>query len=172
MAEPLSYEDMKDLPYVMKVWKETCRIHPVGFVINRRASKNLKPKGRGIEVHKGTDVLALFRRGHLDSGVWRDPHAFVLERWGTGSEMKAGNRVPAGAHVPFGLGPFNYAGRFLADYQGPLVLVKLRRRFKFSLACGPHEVKKFTSFVDSAKYLKKETLVIGVPVHVQLRTAG
>lgn len=173
MSDPLSLEDMQSLPYMTSVWKETCRLHAVGSSISRRVMKDVTLKGSGIRVPKDSEIYGHFRRSQMDPDIWKKPKSFLPERWGSGTGKREGERVPPGAYMPFGVGQFSCAGRFLADYEGPLILAELHRRFKFALACEPSEVKNFTSFVDTPRYTNKETGVeMGVPVRVQLRESG
>lgn len=171
ITDPLSLDDMQTLPYITSVWKETCRLHPVGSVLNRKATRDVVLKGSRLHVRKGTNVLAFIRRCQVHPDIWKDPKAFVPERWGTGSEKKESILVPPGSYVPFGIGPIGCAGRFLADYEGPLILAELRRRFEFTLACKPEEVKNMAVFVDTPRYIDRERgMEMGVPIHVRIRT--
>lgn len=167
--EPISFEDLEKLPYISKIWRETHRIYPVGPFITRKTTCEVTLEGSGIHLPKGTEVLANYRRCQMSPDIWKDPQSFKPERWGSGSEMREGNRVPAGAYVPFSLGPHNCPGRFLADYEAALILAELLRRFRFSLACTPEQIMTYTTFVDSPKYVNEKGEVMGVPVRVQLK---
>lgn len=173
-SDPISFDDIGKLPYMMKVWKETCRMHPMGPFLNRKTTRDLTLKGSGIQVSKGTSILAFYQRCHMNPKVWRDPEVFKPERWGSGSERKEGDRAPPGTYVPFGVGTFSCPGRFLADYEGPLILAELHRRFKFTLACKPEEIRSCTAFVETPQYIGKSMNIgrgttMGVPVRLQQR---
>lgn len=173
ITDPLSLDDMQSLPYITSVWKETCRLHPVGSVMHRKTTKDVTLKGSRHHVRKGTNVLAFVRRCQRHPNIWKNANSFVPERWGTGSEKKEGDLVPPGSYLPFGIGPIGCAGQFLADYEGPLILAELHRRFEFTLACKPKEVKNMCAFVETPKYVDKETgKEMGIPVHVILRVQG
>lgn len=166
----IAFEDLEKLPYITKVWKETCRIHPVGPFITRKTTRDVTLKGSGIHLLKGTEVFANYRRCQMSPDIWKDPEKFKPERWGSRSELREGNRVPAGAYVPFSLGQHNCPGRFLADYEAALILAELLRRFKFSLACTPEQIVTCTTFVELPKYVnEKGEIIMGVPVRVQLK---
>lgn len=168
--EPISFEDLQDLQYMIKTWKETCRMHPMGPFLNRITTKALTLKGSGVHVAKGTNVLAFYQRCQMDSRIWKDPTKFMPERWGSGTERREGDLAPPGAFVPFGVGAFSCPGRFLADYEGPLILAEMHRRFKFSLACSPGEIQSCTAFVESPRYINQEkTIDMGVPLRIQRR---
>lgn len=169
-SRPLSLEDVESLPYVMGVWKETCRMHPIGSCFSRIATKDVTLKGSGIHVLKGTELHGQTRRCHMNPEIWKEPNTFKPERWGLAAENSEAEHVPAGAYVPFGIGELGCAGRFLADYEGPLILAEMHRRFKFTLGCEPSDVKVFTYFVDTPKYVNKDSGVeTGLPVFVELR---
>lgn len=168
--DPMSFEDLGKLPYMMKVWKETCRMHPMGPFLNRITTKDLTLKGSGVRVTKGTNVLAFYQKCQMDPTIWKDPHKFKPERWGTGTERREGDLVPPGAFVPFGIGTFSCPGRFLADYEGPLMLAEMHRRFKFTLACRPDEVQSCTAFVESPRYINKaKNIDMGLPLRIERR---
>ncbi|CDF34023.1 cytochrome P450 family 808F-CYP808F1 [Chondrus crispus] len=134
LRSPLSPKDVLKLSYLSKVWKEVCRLHPIATSDIRVAAKDILLKGSGILVPKGTEIHAQLRGCHLNKSVWKDAHAFKPERWGNSFEGTKGERVPAGAFVPYGLGQFSCMGRFFADYVGPLILAEMYRRHRFTLA--------------------------------------
>lgn len=168
--ESMSFEDLGKLPYLNSTWKETTRMHPVGPFITRKTTRNVTLKGSGIHLPKGTEVFANYRRCQMSPELWSDPESFKPERWSSKSVAK-NVRIPPGAYLPYGLGQHNCPGSFLADYEGPLILAELYRRFKFTLACTPDQIHSSTTFVESPTYRNEKTGVdMGVPVHVQLKT--
>lgn len=168
--QPITFDEIAKLPYMMKVWKETCRMHPMGPFLNRVTTKDLTLKGSGVQLPKGTNILAFYQRCHMDPKIWRDPEMFKPERWGSGTERKEGDRAPPGSFAPFGIGTFSCPGRFLADYEGPLILAEMHRRFKFNLACRSDEIRSCTAFVETAQFIDtKRNIAMGVPVRMERR---
>lgn len=170
-SEPVTLEDMKSLPYIGKVWKETCRRRPILVLVLRRTTKEIRLKGSGIVIPKGKHVFAHMYRAQTNPKTWNEPLVFNPDRWGSGEEKREGDRVVPGAYIPFGIGVKSCAGRFLADYSAPLILTELQRRFKFGLACRPEEVVSSSRFVETPKFapVGGEEGHVGVPVIVEMR---
>lgn len=162
-SEPLTLEDLRKLKFVMQVWKEVLRRRPITNLLMRVTTQDVELKGSGITLPKGTMVSAFYGHCHVDPQIWKDPLEFRPERW-----ESEGHRVPPGAYVPFGAGELSCAGRFLADYEGPLIIAEIYRRFKFELACRPEEVKRRSQFIDTPQYVRGE-VEGGVPIEVHLR---
>lgn len=174
LSEPITLDDMPRLPYITNVWREVLRLHPLGAGALRETTEEVTLAGSGIHLAKGTIVLGHQRRAMKHESLWTDPLDFKPERWS--SEAKAGeaNEAPAGVYVPFAAGQYSCVGRFLADYEGPLILAELHRRFRFVLGCQPDEVVSCTAFIESAKYasVKGGDFDMGVPLRVQFRSSS
>ena len=117
---PLTKEDVESLSYLKNVWKESLRLHPPGANIQRLAEEDITLRGSGVHVPKGTEIYGYIRHCHRNPAIWKDPLIFKPERWGSVENSIEAERVPAGAYNPFSTGQLNCAGRFLADYEGPL----------------------------------------------------
>lgn len=170
LQEPISFESFKKLDYVRNVWKETCRIHPVGPFMTRQTTRNITLKGSGLQLRKGTEVFADYRRCHLCPQQWNDSASFRPERWHSVNSAERG-RPTTGLFIPFGLGPHTCPGNFLADHEGALIMAELFRRFRFTLACRPGEVRASTTFVETpvAEIGERVGVQKSVPFYVQLR---
>lgn len=159
-SEPISVDDMEKMTYFGNVWRETCRLHPLGPFFNRITTKDLKLCGSGVHLPAGTNLLAYYRGCHMAHETWKDPDEFRPERWDDG--VRPSSRI-----YTFGMRPRACPGRFLADYEGPLILAELFRRFQFKLACEPGEIVGETAFVDSPRCTSKKFKDgMGVPVYV------
>lgn len=171
LEEPVLPDDLDSLEYLKKVWKEVCRMHPAGPFFMRVASKRVTLPGSDVVVPKGGTVLAFAHRAHRHPNIWSEPDVFKPERWGSDSDRREGDKVPAGANIPFSIGPRNCAGRFLADYEGLLILAELYRRFKLTLACDPHSVISSSGWVENPRFASgaSKDLDMGVPVRIELR---
>lgn len=164
--ESLKYEDVEKLSYVRRVWDEILRLHPPASFFNREATKDVRLAGSDIHIAKGTQVIALVHGAHICDEAWTQPEAFDPNRWLNGE----GDRAPAGAFVPFSVGPSNCPGRFLAQHEGVLILAELHRRYEFSLACQPEELVTCSGWVESPWFQTKEKpLEHGVPVRLKRR---
>lgn len=164
----LEYADVGKLEYLRCVWQEALRLHPPGGFISRTALKDVTLAGSGVKVRKGTHVLSLLAGAQLSSSAWTEPERFMPERWGP--DMREGERAPPGTNITFSVGRKNCAGRFLADYEGVLILAQLYKHFDISLACKPEEVVSCTGWVECARSsVDGSDLECGVPVRIQLR---
>ncbi|CDF37857.1 cytochrome P450 family 808A-CYP808A1 [Chondrus crispus] len=166
--EMLSFEEVDTLEYVRNVWKESTRLHPISPLLERVVTEDVTLKGTGVRLPKGTILYGNIKRMQTHPGIWSKADEFRPERWGRrGIEAE---RVPFGAYAAFALGKIKCVGRFLADYEGPLIIAELHRRFKFQLACEKDEVVNRSNFVDLPRYLNKSTgQEEGIPMYVELR---
>lgn len=149
ISDRLSHEDVLKLSYLKQVWKETLRKHPPGPMFIRVALQDVRLSGSGVHIPAGANVVALAHGSQMDSRVWAHPDRFMPERWDV--EHGEARGVPPGSYVPYSLGPRNCAGRFLAEYEGVFILAELHRRFEFSLACNPEDIKTCFGWVEHAR---------------------
>lgn len=164
----LSHEDVQKLSYLKQVWNETLRKHPPGPMFIRVALQDVRLSGSGVHIPAGANVVALAHGSQMDESVWTEPERFMPERWD--AEHGEAKRVPAGSYVPYSLGPRNCAGRFLAEYEGVLILAELHRRFEFTLACKPEDVTTCFGWVEHERSSRKDGAVgAGLPVRVRSR---
>lgn len=165
---PLDYEDINRLPYLKCVWQETLRMYPPGAFIGRTALKDVTLAGTNTRIGKGAQVLSFVKGAHMNSAAWSEPETFMPERWG--AKMREGERAPPGANIAFSIGQRACAGRFLADYEGILILAEIHRQFELTLACKPEEVECTSGYVESARTcIDGSDFGFGVPVHVGCR---
>lgn len=166
-CQPIVLEDIKNLKCVVNIWKESLRLHGFGAGILREARENVVLKGSGVFIPKGTRVMAHTLRASTHEKIWKDPLNFNPDRWG--STGKDAERVPPGAFLPFGVGDYSCIGRFLVDFEGPLILAELIRRFRFSLACKPEEIVLSSDFVDGPRTTNQSSEMKGMRLPVQVR---
>lgn len=171
LSQPATAEDVRHLSYISKVWKETLRFHPLLPFYVRRAEKDLTLRGSKIKIRKGQHVLALAQRAQTHPAIWQHAESFKPERWGSAFEPLDADKVPPGSYLPFGLGPANCAGKFVADHEGILILTEIHRRFRFRLSCDPQKVVSCSGWAESARSPSTPggDLDMGVQVQVQMR---
>lgn len=128
----LTVDEVAELSYLRMAWKEVLRMHTATAGTLRVATEDMVLKGSGTAVPKGSCVLAFNYGMHRSGRLWRDADAFRPERW----EKDSGSAK----FLPYAMGQFSCIGKFLAEYEGPLLLAEIYRRFDFELACRPDEV--------------------------------
>jgi cytochrome P450 len=100
------------------------RLYPPIWMLIRVASKPDVIDGKEIRVG---DRIALFAYGaHHNAKYWKDPEAFVPERW-LGDAVK--KRIPY-TYLPFGGGKRSCIGGAMSQVENTLALSILLRRFR------------------------------------------
>lgn len=164
--EVLTKDDLKDLKYLRWVWKETLQHHTANVGIVRMATADLVLKGSRTKVRKGSTMMAFVYGMHMDENLWSRASEFWPERW----EKDSG----AGKFLPYGKGEWNCLGMFLAEFEGPLILAEMLRRFQVELACGIDEVVNCSLMSELPRTRSKPggKLDRGVPVRVRRRSGN
>jgi len=117
-------QDISQLPYTVKVIKESMRVFPPvwGFFRQMTADYRL-----GDELIPNGHLMAMSPWvTHRDPRVWPDPLRFDPERWAEGAE-----RPPELSYFPFSAGPYECHGRGLAMKEAVLVLATIGQRWAF-----------------------------------------
>jgi len=124
---PPTYEDLKKLPYVLQVIKETLRLYPVAYAFGRTA---LCPLQLGqYHVPQGLVVLVSPYIMHRNPTYFSEPERFAPERF----TPKYETQIPRFAYLPFGAGPRSCIGRQFALMEAQLILALLTQKFRFRL---------------------------------------
>lgn len=121
-----SYDQLKQLKYLDKVFKETLRKYPVLAGLNRQANQNYTFKGTKISIAKGQIVMIPVIGIQRDPAIYPDPDKFDPERF---NEDAVAARHPM-SYLAFGDGPRNCIGARFAQYQSKLGLAMILRRHK------------------------------------------
>ncbi|MBM5827301.1 MAG: cytochrome P450 [Cyanobacteria bacterium M_surface_7_m2_040] len=137
---PLTFEDLRQLPYAAAVFNETLRLYPpVSFFI-RESQRD------GELVDRRCPMRSLVTLSpwviQRQEGQWLQPHAFDPERFlsdsGASPAQNSQNRQLArDVWLPFGLGPRKCPGAAFALQEALLVLAELVRRYELLPADGP-----------------------------------
>jgi cytochrome P450 len=119
-------EDVRRLPYVEAVLKESMRVLPPVYMFGREALEDVEIAG--WVVPRGTQVLTPVCAIHKDARWYDDPERFMPERWLDG----LADRLPKYAYLPFGGGARVCVGNHFAMLEGILGLATLLQRLEFS----------------------------------------
>lgn len=115
------FHDLKSLPRVRNVFRETLRLYPPVAFLTRRALRNDR-FGR-LDVPAGSFVVVSPWLLHRHRGYWCEPGRFDPSRFAL-----PGGGARAGAYIPFGLGPRVCTGATIAQLEASLILCEVLRR--------------------------------------------
>lgn len=140
-----AFAQVKDLPYVDAVIKETMRIHSTSSL----GLPRLVPPGPGITISSSLDPADThhFPPGtvlsvpaytiHHSSTIWGpDADMFRPERWEHVTDKQKA------AFVPFSYGPRACVGRNVAEMELALIVATVFRRYEFELRQGDMETRE------------------------------
>lgn len=113
-------------PYAAQVFQESLRLYPPAFALSRESVREVTLGG--VTIAPGTLVIAAPWTLHRDARWHPDPLAFRPERWTADYE----SALPAGAYLPFGLGPRKCIGTRFANLEAVLLLAGIARAFDWS----------------------------------------
>lgn len=123
-------EDVASLPLLSAVLKESLRLFPPAWTIERRAGAADDFDGHAVPA--GTTILLSPYLTHRHPDLWDNPEGFDPDRW-----LGAGPVLPRGAYLPFGAGARQCIGGAFATLEATLVLATLLTRVEIELLPGP-----------------------------------
>ncbi len=122
--------DVKRLPYLDRVVKESMRLYPPAWTTGREATEDFEL--RGVRVPKGAQLLMSQWVVHRDPRFFPNPEAFDPDRW---APEKAA-ALPRYAFFPFGGGPRVCIGNHFATMEAMLMLAIFVKRHHLELVPG------------------------------------
>jgi cytochrome P450 len=120
-----AYDQVRSLPYLDRVIKESLRLYPPIHLGSRIAATDMV--FHEFAIPAGTRALYSIYLTHRDRRYWPDPDRFDPDRF---LPERTGDR-PAYAFIPFGGGPRNCIGAAFAQMEVKLILARLLQRFVF-----------------------------------------
>ena len=122
--------DVPSLPFLGAVLKESLRLFPPAWTIERRAEESDEIDGHVLPA--GSTVLLSPYLTHRHPEFWGNPEGFDPDRW-----LDGGPVLPRGAYLPFGAGARQCIGGAFATLEATLMLATLLPRVEIDLAPGP-----------------------------------
>jgi cytochrome P450 len=118
--------DLERLKFTRAVVDETMRLYPAAFLIARSASG--PDKIAGMAIARNDVILIAPWLLHRHEKLWRDPNAFVPERF-----MAPAPPPDRFAYLPFGAGPRICIGAHFALVEATLALARIAAAFRVTL---------------------------------------
>ncbi|RMI37237.1 cytochrome P450 [Streptomyces triticirhizae] len=126
----VTFDDLRQLPFCMQVFKEAMRLYPPASMIPRQAVRDTTVGG--YRVKAGTMVFINAYSLHRRPEVYTDPERFDPDRFARTREKA----LPKGAYLPFGTGGNVCPGSHLANMEGHLLTALLAQRLTVELLPG------------------------------------
>ncbi len=136
---PVSVEVLKRLPYLSRVIEEALRLYPPAWLVTRRAVQD-DHLGEFL-VPAGTEIYISPYLIQRNPAYWKMPDRFAPERFeAAGGEGERGEGERAAARCPFGAGPRNCIGEFMARLEMQAQLLTVLRRLRLKPAGDPPQI--------------------------------
>ncbi|PRX57720.1 cytochrome P450 [Flagellimonas meridianipacifica] len=133
-----SFEDMPKFPLAQSCIKETMRIYPPAYFIDRVAIEETEIGSFNLK--KGTLVLLSIYELHRHKSFWKDAEHFVADRF-VDLDMKQA----ADYYYPFGAGPRMCIGNAFADYEMLMVLIEIVKKYHITTKMDKVEINPMIS---------------------------
>jgi cytochrome P450 len=126
-------EDLKNMPYLKCVVKETLRLYPVVTMNVRVLDEDIYL--HGYRIPKKTMFVLNHYAACRNEEIFEQPNEFMPERW----DREEGHKIHAFASLPFGYGIRSCVGRRIAELELYLAIARMSQKFEIH----PHEGGKF-----------------------------
>ncbi|KAG5587416.1 hypothetical protein H5410_047850 [Solanum commersonii] len=123
--------DIKNLPYLQAIVKETLRLYPPGPLAGPREAIEDCYVGN-YHIKKGTRLIVNLWKLQRDSRIWEDPNEFKPERWFLKEHSEFNFRGQNFEYIPFSSGRRMCPGLTFGSQVVHLTLAKLLHGFNIS----------------------------------------
>ena len=130
-GDDLTEKNLRGLPFLDAVIKESLRRYPAAFGMYRRAARDFEFEG--VRVRAGHDVLVLTSAGHFDPRYYTDPMRFDPERH-LAPRSEPGEK---NVFMPYGAGPHVCLGAGMGEGILRRLVAEIVCRFDFAYLSGP-----------------------------------
>eukprot|EP01102_Stenamoeba_stenopodia_P017991 TRINITY_DN6539_c0_g1_i1.p1 TRINITY_DN6539_c0_g1~~TRINITY_DN6539_c0_g1_i1.p1 ORF type:complete len:549 (+),score=134.74 TRINITY_DN6539_c0_g1_i1:160-1806(+) len=148
-SNSVSFDDLKQLPYLDAVLKETLRYFPPAAIVARVCQSDIVLPKSGIFVPKGAEVFVPIWAVHRDPVFWHNPDEFNPDRFIEFAKTvrggtEGGTEITPPAYIPFGIGPRACVGMKLAQMEAKLVLASIVYNYRFELSRSEQRLPNLT----------------------------
>ncbi|KAF8783292.1 Cytochrome P450 4c3 like protein [Argiope bruennichi] len=119
----VTMDDLKDMTYLDRVFKESQRIYPSVPIVARRVSEDTTICG--YRIPKGSSCAVAIYQVHRDERMYPNPEKFDPDRF---LPEKTASRHPY-AFIPFSAGPRNCIGQRFASMEEKIVVATILRYY-------------------------------------------
>ena len=137
-SKPFSFENMAKLPLAQSCIKETMRIYPPAYFIDRVAIEDTDIGT--FQLKKGTLVLLSIYELHRHKDFWESPENYIADRFVNLDLKKTSNY-----YYPFGAGPRMCIGNAFADYEILMVLMEIIKKYHIDTKMETVEINPMIS---------------------------
>jgi cytochrome P450 len=130
-------------PYVNAVMNEGLRLYPPAPFLLRESAQGL--------------LFISIWSMHRHPWLWKEPEAFLPERWLDPGPDGAERLVQTDAFIPFGVGPRVCIGKKFSQIEVATVFKEVLTRFRFIEPAGPDPVAKVAVLTRPASDVRLET---------------
>ncbi|XP_013186352.1 cytochrome P450 6B2 [Amyelois transitella] len=121
----LSYDAIRDMPYLEMAFKEAMRILPALGYVSRLCSRDYTFEELGLTIDKEVRVVIPIQALHMDPKYWDEPEEFKPERFLPENAEKTKD-----VYLPFGIGPRSCIGARLGLMQSLAGLAAILSKFE------------------------------------------
>jgi cytochrome P450 len=122
-GKELTSEDIHHLPLTSAVIKETLRLYPPVWAMDRLATENRVVRGKRISA--GSSIMLFPLLMHSNPDVFREPNDFFPDRW----LNDGGKDIPPHAFIPFGRGRRACIGQHFAQRELLITVVTVLQQW-------------------------------------------
>ncbi|CAG9791318.1 unnamed protein product [Diatraea saccharalis] len=119
-------DDLKRMPYLEMVFKETLRLFPIGAMLQRTVTEDIAILSGYLPA--GSSMTVSIFHLHRDPRFWDNPEAFDPERFNPENTDRGHNN----AYIPFSLGPMDCLGRYFGTKLVKTICTRILREYELT----------------------------------------
>jgi len=138
--ESINFDALSKMDYLSACMKETLRLAPPVVTAIERIALN-DHELAGMQIKKGTILMACHCANHLDSRFHDEPERFNPERWLKPSKTQDTIKQFPSSFIPFSMGARHCIGQNFALNEAKVILTIFMKKFNYELADKDYKLK-------------------------------